>query len=402
MRKRCVPVLCWLLAAASAGAMDFGLALSQEAKAENSAGNAEFFYTPVAGPWVSAVGKSISFYFSGSAGFAFEKDAWRTPLVLPELTRTELTWVVSPALSFTLGRQHFADPSGLAASGLFDGLSAAFSAGGSRFSAGAWYTGLLYKDTADIVMTNRDLAESAKPFALDGSYFASRRVLASLQWENPGLTPASSLAVGILGQADVNDDPEGRFHSQYLSARWGLRLSGGFSVEALAVLGAGEQEDRDLSLFFAAALGLGWTPPTSADDTLRLRALYSSPRVNDQVTAFVPVNSLPQGQVFGPALGGVSAVKLAYTLRPLPLLSLGAEGSYFIRVDTASFQDTRDPLKEDGYFLGAEAFGTALWTPLPDIALSFGGGAFFPRLGNAFAADAETRWKAIVKLILSL
>jgi hypothetical protein len=404
MRKRCVSVLCWLLAAASAGALDFGLAISQEVKAvdENSAGDADFFYTPVASPWISAVGKNLSFYFSGSAGFAFEKDAWRTPLVLPELTRTEFTWVVFPALSFTLGRQHFADPSGLAASGLFDGLSAAFSAGKSRFSVGAWYTGLLYKDTADIVMTSRDLAESVKPFALDGSYFASRRVLASLQWENPGLTPASSLAVGILGQADLNDDAEGRFHSQYLSARWGLRFSGGFSVEALAALGAGEQESRDLSLFFAAALGLGWTPPASVDNTLRLRALYSSPRVNDQVIAFAPINSLPQGQIFGPALGGVSVIKLAYTLRPLSVLSLGAEGSYFIRVDTVSFQDTRDPLKEEGYFLGAEAFGTVLWTPLPDIALSLGGGAFFPRLGNAFVQDTETRWKAIVKLILSL
>jgi hypothetical protein len=407
MRKRYVPVLCCLFAAASVGALDFGLALSQEAKASNegaaSADDVEFFYTPVASPWISAVGKKLSFYFSGSAGFAFEKDTWRTPLVLPELTRTELTWTVSPAFSFTLGRQHFADPSGLAAAGLFDGLAAAFSAGGSRFSVGAWYTGLLYKDTADIVMTSRDLAESMKPFALDGSYFASRRILASLQWEHPGLTPASSLALGLLGQADINDDDEAnRFHSQYLSARWGLRLSGSFSLEALAALGAGEKKGLDPMLFFAGALGFGWMPPSSVDDTLRLRALYSSPRVNDQVIAFVPVNSLPQGQVFGPALGGVSVIKLAYTLRPLTVLSLGAEGSYFIRVDTTSFRDTRDALKEDGYFLGAEAFGTVLWMPLPDIALTLGGGAFFPRLGNAFTEDAETRWKATLKLILSL
>jgi hypothetical protein len=395
-----------MLCVVSAGALDFGLVLSQEAKVSTESsvsGEGEFFYTPVASPWLSAVGKSFSLYVSGSAGLAFRKDAWRRPLVLPELTRTELGWMVSPALSFTLGRQHVADPSGLVASGLFDGLSAAFSAGGSRFSAGVWYSGLLYKDTADIIMTRRDLEASLKPFALDRSYFASRRILASLQWENPGLTPASSLTLGLLGQGDINEgDGESRFHSQYLSARWGLRVSGSLSVEALAALGVGEQAGRDTMVFFAGALGLGWTPPTALNDTVRLRALYSSPRVNEQVIAFIPVNSLPQGQVFGPGLGGISVFKLAYSLRPLAVLSLGAEGSYFIRVDTESFQDSRDVLREEGYFLGAEGFGTALWTPLPDVALTFGGGAFFPRLGNAFSRDAEIRWKAVVKLILSL
>jgi hypothetical protein len=311
--------------------------------------------------------------------------------------------MVSPALSFTLGRQHVADPSGLVAAGLFDGLSAAFSAGGSRFSVGAWYSGLLYKDTADIIMTSRDLRESVKPFAFDGSYFASRRVLVSLQWEHPGLTPASSLTLGLLGQADVNDgDGEERFHSQYLSARWGLRVSGSFNIEAIGAAGIGEQKGQDPVLFFAVAAGLGWTPPTSVDDTVRLRALYSSPRVNEQVTAFIPVNSLPQGQVFGPALGGISVIKLGYSLRPVPVLSLGAEGSYFIRVDTVSFQDTQDVLQEEGYLLGGEVFGTAVWMPLPDLAVTFGGGAFFPRLGNAFSADAKVRWKGIVRLIVSL
>ncbi|MDR1308115.1 MAG: hypothetical protein LBK74_11145 [Treponema sp.] len=182
------------------------------------------------------------------------------------------------------------------------------------------------------------------------------------------------------------------------------------NLEGAAVLGAGETSgggngdagNGDMTLFFAAALGLGWALPSSWDDTLTLRAVYSSPRTGDRLDSFVPVNALPRGQVFSPAIGGVSAVTLGYTLRPLPTLSLGAEGSYFIRVDTETFQDARDRFNGDGYFLGGEVFGTASWTPLPDLALTFGGGAFFPRLGNAFAPDAETRWKAALRLILSL
>jgi hypothetical protein len=400
-----------LLVAASAGALDAGLAVSQEAKASSEAsagssasgnGDPVFFYSPVFAPWVSGVpGRSVSFYLSGSVTLEYEEDSWRTPLALPELTRTELTWLPSPAVSFTLGRQHFADPSALAASGLFDGLSAAFAAGGGRFTAGAYYTGLLYKHTADILMTDRDRAEHGEPFSLDEGYFASRRLLVSLQWEHPGPGPASSLALGLLGQGDLNGgESGGRLHSQYLSVRYGLRLPKDLSLEGAAVLGAGET-GGDMTLFFAASLGFGWDLPGSPDDTLSLRGVYSSPRTGDRLDSFVPVNALPQGQVFTPAIGGVSAVKLGYTLRPLRTLSLGAEGSYFIRTDTETFRDTRNTLTE-GYFLGGELFGAGSWTPLPDLALTFGGGAFFPRLGNAFASDAEIRWKTALRLILSL
>lgn len=400
-------LLVFAFSAGTAGALDFGLALSQEAKASNEyAGDPGFFYSPVFSPWVSGIaGRSFSFYLSGSVGLEYEKDSWRTPPALPELTRTELTWLASRALSFTLGRQRFADPSGLAASGLFDGLNAAVDSEGGRFSGGVYYTGLLYKNTADILLTDRDRTDYAEAPALDESYFASRRILVFLGWEHPGLSSGSSLALGLLAQFDLNGG-EDRFHSRYLSVRYGLRLPGNLGLEGTGVLGTGESRaesgGEELTVFFAAALSLTWGLPSSWEDTLGFRGLYSSPRTGGSLDSFVPVNSLPRGQVFTPALGGLSVLTLNYTLRPRRTLSLGAEGSYFIRTDTETFRDSRDPLKEGGYFLGAEFFGSASWTPLPDLALSFGGGAFLPRLGNGFAPDAETRWKAVLRLILSL
>jgi hypothetical protein len=85
-------------------------------------------------------------------------------------------------------------------------------------------------------------------------------------------------------------------------------------------------------------------------------------------------------------------------------MSLTAEWAYFIRTDTVSFYDDREPerLKGEGYFLGAELWGAVRWTPLPDLALSLGGGAFFPGLGDAFSSGAALRWKAALTLILSL
>jgi hypothetical protein len=408
------------LAAASAGAVDFGLVVVQDAKIETGSGSgseisdagetpdpAAFAYTPVLSLWFSASpGKRFSLYLSGRIGFEFAKEgdrsAWRDPAALPELDRSEITWLVSPALYLKLGRQHFADPAGFAASGLFDGLGADLSLRESRFSAGVYYTGLLYKDRADIIMTGRDQEEYLKPLALDESYFASRRLLAALGWEKPGIGPRSSLALALLAQFDCNGD-EKTLHSQYLSARYGLRLPAGFGLEGTAALGLGEAPG-DRGLFFAGALALNWMPPGGWDDNLSLRGIYSSPSYGDALMPFVPVNSLPQGQVFSPAIGGVSLVRGSYNLQPFRSLSVGAECSYFIRTDTVSFTDNQDPdkLKGEGYFLGGELYGTVRWTVLPDLALNIGGGVFFPGLGNAFVPEAKIQWNATLRLILAL
>jgi hypothetical protein len=281
-------------------------------------------------------------------------------------------------------------------------VSAAFSAGESRFLAGAYYTGLLYKDTADIIMSGRDEKDYKELFSDGGGYFASRRVVAALQWEKPAAGPRSSFSLGLLGQLDRNGGDD-EYHSQYLSGRYGLRLSS-VALEASAALGAGEDTDGNLSLFFTGSLGLDKRLSVSRDARLGIRGIYSSPDTGGRVSPFLPINSIPQGQVFSPAIGGISVIKGFCTLRPLRTLALGAECSWFIRTDTASFQDEREPgkLKSSGYFLGGEACATVNWTPAPDMSFSIGGGAFFPALGNAFESGAKTRWKASAGMILSL
>jgi hypothetical protein len=392
------------LRAASVGALDAGLAIGQEAKASNENGGGAFFYTPVLRPWLSgAPGRNFTLYLSGRAGLEYADDAWRDPAVLPELERSELTWRKGSSLYVTLGRQRYEDASGFAASGLFDGVSAGFSAGGSRFSLGAWYTGLLYKDTADIIMTSRDKTEHEKPLSFKGGYFASRRVLAAFEWENPSLGPKSSLALGLLGQFDLNGEDDW-FHSQYLSARYGLRLSGELTFEGVGSLGTGESPGGTMTVSFTGAAGLTWDLPGSPDDTLSLRGQYSSPSLGSGLAPFIPVNSVAQGEVFKASVGGLSVIRGSYSLRPRQTLRVTGDWRYFIRTDTVSFEDNRDAanLKGEGYFLGGELYGKALWTPLPDITVTLGGGAFFPRLGNAFAQGTEIRWQASLGLILSL
>jgi hypothetical protein len=91
-------------------------------------------------------------------------------------------------------------------------------------------------------------------------------------------------------------------------------------------------------------------------------------------------------------------------VQPHEALTVELEYSYFIRTDTVSFADNREPekVKEEGYFAGGEWYGKALWMVLPDLAVSMGGGAFFPGMGNVFERGAAIRWKAGLGLIVSL
>ena len=59
-----------------------------------------------------------------------------------------------------------------------------------------------------------------------------------------------------------------------------------------------------------------------------------------------------------PALGGLSLVRAVYRVRPVSALGLSAQCAYFVRTDTVSFRDDREPgkLKADGYFLGGEVW----------------------------------------------
>jgi hypothetical protein len=387
-------------------ALDFGLVIGQTPEISNEIGDIDVSYTPVLTPWFSAVrDDTLKFYLSAKFTMEYRGEAWKEPPVIPELGRSEITWHPVPVIFAALGRRHYQDPSGFISSGLFDGLSGSLSFRGSRFSAGVWYTGLLYKDTADIVMTARDREYYDKPLSPDlgepETYFASRRVLTSLDWEYPGISSRSSLFLGLLAQFDVNRQTEW-LHTQYFSARYEYTPLDGLLLEAAGAAGLGETSGLDPRMSFALSLGGGWSLPTSWEDQLSLKGVYSSPDLNESLGPLLPVNSISRGRVFTPVLSGLAFMRAAYTLRPLAVLSAEAEFSYFMRTDTTVFKDPLASLKGDAYLLGGEVYASILWGPLPDLALTLGAGAFFPQLGNTYAPETEIRWKAALGLILSL
>jgi hypothetical protein len=291
----------------------------------------------------------------------------------------------------------------MAASGLFDGLHGSAGFAWGRLSLGVFYTGLLYKETAEILMTAGDLENYGREldYADGESYFASRRILAALTGEFPDLTRRSSLALTALAQFDVNPAGGGALHSQYLLGRYtyrplemlGLYVSGGLDLA--------EAEGAALQAGFAAAFGADWEPPSSIPDMLSAEGRWSSGAVNETVGPFRPISGIAQGAVFTPRLSALARVTGSYTARLFKTLSAEAGLHYFIRTDVETYADADLDPESSSRLLGGEVYGSAVWAAESGLRLTAGGGVFLPGTGRAFREDAPVRWKVSGGVVLS-
>jgi hypothetical protein len=373
--------------------VDFGAVLQVNAEWKGADRETEPVYTFTLGPWISASPhETFDIYFSGSVSLGYEQGAW-TPL--PELNRFMFTWRPLPGFGLEAGRLRFRDPNGIIAAGLFDGLSVSWEPGGSRLSARGYYTGFLYKDTADIYMTPSDIENYVKPLDWKDpgtTYFASRRVLASVSWEVPALAGSPhGLYLQGLGQFDLNGTDDW-LHSQCFSLRFLFSPLPVFTITTGGVLGLAEQAGMDLKIAPALLIDAGWYLPTALQDRVSLGFRWGSGGTAGEsgMGPFLPVTSISQGNVWNSTLPGLILIRAAYTLRPHETLSLTLDGRYF-------FLD-RDVDKKA---LGGEIYASAVWAPVTDVSLLFGAGVFFPNKGNVLPSGTPLRWLVSLGLTVS-
>jgi hypothetical protein len=304
--------LFFLCSALPAIALDFGLVTQQSPEFTNTGekDSGEMNYTGSYSPWFSSeLGRTANLYLSAKLSTVYEWGEWNPEPVLFEVGRFEVSW--RPAFSLgpvssihvEAGRVRFQDPAGFIAAGLFDGFTGSAVLGQARVSAGALYTGLLYKTTAEVLMTPSDV----EIYTDKDSYFASRRLLFSGGAEFPALTPKSSLVANALLQFDVNGKASS-LHTQYLSAKYTYLALETLSLTGTAVAGLAENSDTHTSAHFAAAAGADWEVPGDLRDMLQGEIRWSSGAVNKNITAFAPLTGIAQGQVFSPNLSGLMII----------------------------------------------------------------------------------------------
>ncbi|MCL2070127.1 MAG: hypothetical protein FWH19_03985 [Treponema sp.] len=382
MRGKRFGIFCGLLMllCSLAPALDFGLVLDQGLEYSGSGDDTALYYTGILIPRVSGLlGEQGGFYVS--AGLSYESD----PLAfLPELLRADLYWRYGWA-ELRLGRMFYSDPLGFIAVGLFDGGRFSFDSPVGSFSAGAWYTGLLSKKRALVEMTPKELEHNNKDIDYNdfaNTYFAPSRVLAALGWEHQGLARRFPVALSILGQFDLSAE---ELNSQYLAGKftvplWSFAFDLGGCLELI-------QHSGNTDTAHAAELGFAWLAPTQQ---LSLTGRYSSAQ-SDNSAAFLPLNTVSQGNIPAYKLSGISLISLDYSARLHRTFFLGLESSYFMLSDSSL----------DERMLGGELFGTLDWSPLSDISISLGAGAFLPSLGDV-APNADAQWRIELNVVLSL
>jgi hypothetical protein len=395
-------VLLICLAAASGFALDFGAVLSVEPEYHAGAGEETLSLTENLRPWLYlSPGENMNLYLSLrlSLNSTWEKDeGWEHLPLLFEPERTAFTWRPRPVLFLELGRQHLSDATGLVLAGLFDGLRADLALGKVRLGLGAYYTGLLSKSSARIIMTSGDQQNYLKKLDYtDGtSYFASRRVLAIINGEFPGLSPRTSLAFAGIAQFDVNDkdattgSAAGPLHSQYLEARYSFAPLDTLSLDAAVILGLTEAAHTTLS--FAADANAGWEVPGALTDLFSLGLRWSSGAVTDTIRPFMPISGIPQGTAFTPRLSALMSLKAAYSARLHESLSLGAGFTYFFKTDGETVIDSELDMASGARVLGPELSGSLVWALDSAARFSAEAGIFFPQ-SPAFVSGAAKRWK---------
>jgi len=393
-----LPILL-LLSAGFVFSYDFGLFLDQEIEGQNKL----FTYTPSFVPWFSwNGGRGLSVYLSGNFSLEYdnsddgidENDGWRKPAILPELSWFALSYRSGRGYLIEAGRLPYTDALGVTASGLFDGLRFETSLAQGSISAGLFYTGFLYKETAKIVMTESDSVDYVKPWDFDnfGNYFASRRLLAGFRWDMP-LLEFHTLSFEVLAQLDLNGRDE-KLHSQYGEAQAEFFTRNNLGITLGAVFETVESGEGDFGLALGALAGLRTEVPGSLNDSLKLTLKFCSGPWNDTFTAFTPLTSFTQGMVFPDTFSGIGLFSADYSVRILP--SLFAEGivSYFVK----TFSDS----VSDGNLYGGEIWASIAWQPFDDLRASLGAGVFFPGLGNAYPSGTDPMWKISAGLSLSL
>jgi len=396
-------VFLMFLASVAAEAFDFGAALDQTFGTESAGKESEVDYQATILPHFSfLVGDSGDFYVSASLNLSYKTEEF---FFIPELLRTEFSWRVD-RLMIKAGRTQYSDPLGFIADGLFDGAQFLYDFPTiGTFSAGAWYTGLLYKERANIMISPQDVERYNAPYDINdfsNTYFAPSRLMFAANWDHPSFLEVVKLKVGVLGQVDLTDT-DNKYNSQYFAAKIGVPGPG-----ILFEIGGGLElieYDEKQNIAFAAEAGIFWTVPTLMPSRLSFTGRFTSGMNGDNsVAAFTPVTTKPQGEILEAKLSGLSALALNYLIRLHKTFSADVTASYFLRSDTKTFQsypvvDINE--NNDAYLLGCELYGRLIWSPLSDLRFTLGGGVFLPSLGNA-APDADSKWRVEIGAVIAL
>ena len=389
--------------------VDFGLLAEQKFEWEQDLAETKTFsWSPTFTPWFSwDSGEGISVYLSGHFPLKYtkiidddiddDKDNWGKPAFKFELTRSSFSYTARQ-FSFEAGRVIYSDIMGVTAAGLFDGIRLQVPLFIGDFSAGLFYTGLLYKESAKIMMTATDGSNYAEPWDEKFKYyFASRRILFAGRFDLP-VMEYNNFSLEAIVQFDCNGEEDDRLHSQYFQGLMEIFTQGKIGIAGGAFIETMQSkvgDDDDFTLAIGALGVIRIDLPTPINDGLKFTSKFCSGPWNDTFTTYTPVSTQSQGQVFQEPFSDIWVNKLNYDVRILPSLFMETALSYFVKASTTPDDDGKKIM------YGGEFWGSLAFQPVNDIRATLGGGMFLPKLGNFFPDDTKPMWKISAGVYIS-
>jgi len=302
-----------------------------------------------------------------------------------------------------LGRLLYIYPLGFIATGLFDGIQMTHTSSSGRFGLGVWYTGFLFKKTANITMTNEDVEIYSAPFSIEkysDTYFAPKRAIAAFDYQHLAIGEFLRLNMAVISQFDLNKADD-KLDSQYFVVKFGIP-AGNLLFELGGSLAA-MQTNNNSDLTFAGEFGMYWVKATGR---LALNGRMSSGLIgepdDDSFKAFIPITNNYFGEIFQARMTSLSVLSLGYSKRLSRSLGTNINVSYFMRHDLVT--DNTFPINAEGngeQFLGAELFARFVWSPFSDLQFNLGAGAFIPSFGNVWQ-DETPVWRIDLAAALAL
>ena len=331
------------------------------------------------------IGRNSEFLMTAGLSFDSNIDSF----CVPELLQTEFTFRFGSS-GFRFGRFYYSDPLSFIFEGLFDGAEFFNISRRGILNIGVWYTGYLYKNNTIIDMTSDEQIRISEQIDFDNffnTYFASKRLIASIGWEHPSFGEFMHLNTALIGQFDFTGNTD-QVNSQYFIAKFRIPINN-FTIEFGGSFGNVMQNfgasDELFNPAFAGEAGFLWLFPGEYNSRLSFSGKVAGGKIDDFCEAFIPVTSKYYGYILKHKMSGLSVLMLNYSIRINRFLGTSITGSYFVRNDLGTFAGY--PLFTDnnseGYFLGPEFSAKLIWSPVSDLQFNFGGGVFIPSLGDA-------------------
>ncbi len=317
---------------------------------------------------------------------------------------------------YTLGRFQMRDSHGTVLDSVADGFRYTLSEAPFLFSFTAGYTGLVFIDNSNILMTPSDDYEKQD----EDGILAPPRLIQALNMKYSGLSSGVVLTLSLVGQEDLRQESfiedytpgTGTFHSQYALAgaegRIGSELF--FSVEGGAQLGQYSIPEPSESYMVIAGMGKGlleYYPSLPMKPRASLEMAYTSGDSwkdrgdymgyslgdTDNLYRFSPVSNSSKGFVYTLKTGNLMYSDFRVSAKPLESLQVELASITFFRAVDGPVSD--GSIGEDAggsLYLGEEIDLILNWRPLSDLGMSLSNGVFLPN-GDIFE-DKDVRFRS--------